>query len=188
LDGCGRECPAEITEIGKQKVAGKILKCDNLPEKIIRRVTLCAAILKKDNFEWILQKCTELGVAVFRPIITERTIKIKNEVPGRWRDIVREAAEQSERIFLPEIKNPASLKTALKEAAGEKYLAFERGGTLFSKEKLSGEITIFIGPEGGFTEREVALAKESGAKIVSLGQTILRAETASVAATTIAIL
>lgn len=188
LDNFGGEFLAEISKTEKLNIAGKIIKSAKKKELVQRKLTLYPSLLKKDNFELVLQKCTELGVFAFQPIITNRTIKIKKEIPDRWRDIVSEAAEQSGRVFIPEIFTPIKIEKALSQKTSQiRFIAHEKEKNRRLKSELekisaSESIDIFIGPEGGFSENEISFAQKAGIITVSLGSLILRAETASIVA------
>jgi 16S rRNA (uracil1498-N3)-methyltransferase len=133
--------------------------------------------LKRENFEWLVQKATECGIHYIVPILTRRTVKqgLKLE---RLREIAREAAEQSGRGRVPGIGEPMPFAEALDAAtkAGATYF-FDVGGKRYTG---SGErASLFIGPEGGWDPEERALAIESRAMIADLGPRVLRAETAA---------
>jgi 16S rRNA (uracil1498-N3)-methyltransferase len=161
-----------------------------MPDAPARFVTLYQSLIKKDNFELVLQKGTELGIKIFVPVLAARSVKIKDEVPARWFEIVREAAEQCGRTELPELKPIAKFKDAIKNYSGIGLLAHEEEKDLPIQHLLGGEknLSIFIGPEGGFSPEEITLAKSSRIKPVSLGKNILRAETAAIAASALALL
>lgn len=185
LTGDGEELDGQITDINRSAIMGGILGSKTLPLPS-PAITVCAAMTKRDTFEWTLQKCTELGAVKFIPLLTDRVIKRPKDTPKRWHEIAREAAEQSGRVTLPSIAEPMSLKAALAETtACSKILMHESGGDKLPKLHKSSCVAVFIGPEGGFTDDEVALARTSGATIVTLGNLILRAETAAVAITTL---
>ena len=148
------------------------------------RLTVLQALLKGDGLEQVVQHATEVGVAAFQLVVTERSIV--RELPPRrierLRMIAREAAEQSERGIVPEILAPVPLSLAM---TSESVLLFERhdGQRL---GKVTPPSTIVIGPEGGFTRDEVQAAIDAGAAVVGLGPRILRSETvAAVAAAVI---
>ncbi len=183
-DGNLNEVEAEVTELGKKSVTVKIVKKYQNQNEPGRNVSLCCAILKRENFELVAQKATEVGVAEIIPIITERTVKTGLNLE-RLRKIIHGAAEQSGRGILPIIREPIQFKKAINNQNGINIL-FHTGGTLpsdmyFSEGKVP-RITIWIGPEGGFSESEVNLAKEMGFQIASLGALTLRAETAAIVA------
>ena len=156
-------------------------------------VTLCAALLKGERFDWLLQKATELGVAAIQPIVTAHTIrKISPDdvhALDRWRRIVTEAAEQSGRGRAPTIHGPVPLGELLDAVAAPIFVAHETVAARTLAEAVPAGATyaaVAIGPEGGFSESEVArLVAEAGAIPVSLGPRVLRAETAAITAVTV---
>lgn len=179
-DGKGSEVTLRLSEITKDQIVGVILDQETvLPPG--NAVILYVSLLKRDNFELVVQKATEIGVSGIVPVIAERTVKLgfKRE---RLEKIIAEAAEQSEQALLPELKEPLSLEEALSSASPEARYFFDRDGEAFKEVQRSGteSCSLWIGPEGGWTPSEVARAKASGAKIVSLGRAILRAETAAI--------
>lgn len=179
-DGEGKAVVATLKQINKKNAEFSIVKLLP-PKKGGKKVVLCAAILKRDNFEWLLQKAVEVGVDEIVPIISERTVKIgSNE--KRWQKIIKEAAEQSERQTLPLLHATRSFKDALKINSG-KVLFCDPSGKSSSGLILNDvDLTVFIGPEGGWSENEIELAKNNAAEIVSLGDSILRGETAGIVA------
>lgn len=147
---------------------------------------LCPALIKKDRFDMVLEKATELGVARISPLITRRCVADKLNA-DRARTIVTEAAEQCARTALPPVDAPVKLDAYLRSMPDDR--------TLFFADELGGEpaarafaakappAAILIGPEGGFDDTERALIREHpNAKPISLGPRILRAETAAIAA------
>ena len=145
-------------------------------------ISLAMSIIQLEKFELVLQKGTELGVTTFIPLITDRMELRIERIRGkeeRWRKIVLEAVKQSGRSRIPPIEPPAKFDAVI---AREGYkILFEAEAE--ERTTDNGEpATIFIGPEGGFSERELALAKGSGAIFRHLGPRRLRAETAAIAA------
>jgi 16S rRNA (uracil1498-N3)-methyltransferase len=180
-DGNGIQATYLIAEISKGRVGlARVGEPDVVPTEPRHVVTLYAAILKRENFEWLVQKATECGIYRIVPILTRRTVKQGLKIE-RLREIAREAAEQSGRGRLPEILEPMSFISALEAAtqAGSTYF-FDIGGKRYTGggEKCS----IFIGPEGGWDPEERAMAIESRAMIADLGARVLRAETAATVA------
>lgn len=157
------------------------------------QVTLALAIFKFDRMEWAIEKCTELGVARIVPFSARRTdahlaaAAVKRA--ERWRRIVREAAEQARRIAPPEIADPVNLRDVL-ALPGELRMVLSEIETEVSLRELCGagtsargsSLVLAIGPEGGWTNPELEAFAEAGWKSASLGKTILRAETAAIAA------
>lgn len=155
-------------------------------------VTLLLAVFKFDRMEWAIEKCTELGVATIIPVIAARTethlAQAAAKRVDRWRRLVLSASEQSRRTSPPQIADPVKLKSALVQDAFTKIVLAEneRGATLL--DLLSSEassVSLAIGPEGGWTSGELGMFKEAGWQNASLGSTILRAETAAIAAVAI---
>lgn len=178
------EVEAEITEIKKDLVKLRILKVQkNLREPKIRTILYCS-ILKHNNFEIVVQKATEIGIKEIFPIVSERTVKFLLR-EKRLNKIIKEAAEQSGRGFLPVLHNSLTFSEAIKNAVqNEINLIFDRDGESFKKFKREtfNKRGIFIGPEGGWSELELKLAKKNNFKVISLGKLTLRAETAAIIA------
>lgn len=153
-------------------------------------VTLLLSIFKFDRMEWAIEKCTELGVKEFVPLIAERTDPHLAAAAGkrleRWRRIAREASEQSRRVQPPSITDPMKLKAAADLPGKMRIVLAEFNASASLKEALEGKpgepVAIAVGPEGGWTEREHQAFTQAGWLAASLGTTILRAETAAVAA------
>ncbi len=151
--------------------------------------TLCCALIKQDKFEWMLQKACELQVTHIVPFISKNTIvkiddkKIEKKL-ARWNEILISACKQSNQVHIPkiqsivDIKNLFQYKSELNLVAYEKESDPSRHLAHYLKE-LNQSVTICIGPEGGFEENEIAFLNEIGYANCSLGQSILRAETAA---------
>jgi len=151
-----------------------------LPSK---HIYLFFSLLKKDKNDWVLQKCTELGVRNFVPVLAERSEKTGFNLE-RARRIIIEAAEQCGRSDIPKIRDPLLIKTALEEYKNKIQLLV-CDETFDNNEQLSElPIGIFVGPEGGWTGSEIELFEKSGTGHFHLGNLTLRAETAAVAAST----
>lgn len=195
LDNRGWQYEVELTEMGRDKVKGTIVRKAIASGEPRIKVTLYQALLKVSSFELVLQKCTEIGVTSFVPMVCERCVAGRpgNSKLGRWQDIIREAAEQSGRGRLPYLHDTMRFVEACKSARGLSLLPWEGeklkdiGGVLGNHPRsgINGEVSIFIGPEGGFSAGEVEHAQSCGIVPVSLGHRILRAETAGLVAATI---
>lgn len=146
-----------------------------------RKVHLYQALTKRDTFEWVLQKGTELGVASFTPLLTSRTEKTKLNME-RAQKIVREAAEQSGWATLPIVHEPQPIADALEHVGNP--IVFDLGHEQFVPEEASTDVSLFIGPEGGWDEHEQDLFEFKKIPMYSLGSQTLRAETAAVAVCT----
>jgi 16S rRNA (uracil1498-N3)-methyltransferase len=155
-------------------------------------ITLVLAIFKFDRMEWAIEKCTELGVARIMPVIAHRTEKHLAAAAGkrveRWRRLARQASEQSRRSVAAEIDDPAKLKDvfAIEAAARIVLSESEKAATLNDAvASAEGSVALAIGPEGGWSEREIESFRGAGWTSASLGNNILRAETAAIAATAV---
>ena len=185
FDGEGNEVLAEILNIDvKNKTIDLIvLKKRKDMLGISKEIILYCSILKKENFELVAQKATEIGIAKIVPIISERTIKIgiKKE---RLEKIIKEASEQSGRTTLLEIVEPMNLKQALELAKeNDLNLFFDISGESTNFPiSVTGKMGIFIGPEGGWNKNELELANRYNMKIVKLSDLTFRAETAAIIA------
>jgi 16S rRNA (uracil1498-N3)-methyltransferase len=163
----------------------------------IPRVTLLLAIFKFDRMEWAIEKCTELGVSRIVPVIARRTDAHLASAAGkraeRWRRIALQAAEQSRRTAAPEIADPVKLQAVVSESASAslRIVLSESEEQTLLREVLTpnseGEVVLAIGPEGGWADDELQLFQKVGWISASLGPTILRAETAAIAATAIVV-
>ena len=181
----------EILSLSKTKIELKILKkCHSDTEPPIE-VTLFQGIPKGTKMEMIIQKCTELGVYSIIPLNTTRTIvqlkDKKDEIKKRerWQKIAEEAAKQSKRGVIPQIGLPIDFSQLSDELSRFDFviIPYEKETTLglkaFLREKVGQKkIAIIIGPEGGFEETEIEIARELGSIPITLGKRILRTETA----------
>jgi 16S rRNA (uracil1498-N3)-methyltransferase len=161
------------------------------------QITLALAVFKFDRMEWAIEKCTELGVSRILPFVAARTEKHLAQAATkrveRWRRIALQASEQSRRASPPEVADPILFEHLLKHSVSTRIVLAEseRNASLKSvlqTSRLAAEapITLAVGPEGGWTAGELKKFDQSGWKPASLGPTILRAETAALAAIAIA--
>jgi 16S rRNA (uracil1498-N3)-methyltransferase len=197
LDNSGWEYDVRLKALGGDKIEAEIVSESPVTGEPRARITLYQALLKASNFEVVLQKCTEIGVAGFVPIVCERCVadEPNSGKLSRWQNIIREAAEQSQRGKLPVLHKVTSFTEACESISGLSLLPWEgeklRGiGKVLRNYPRTGralDVSIFIGPEGGFTQREVGFAQSHGIMPVSLGPRILRAETAGLVAAAIAL-
>jgi 16S rRNA (uracil1498-N3)-methyltransferase len=157
-------------------------------------ITLVLAIFKFDRIEWAIEKCTELGVARIVPVIARRTdahlAAASAKRVERWQRIARQAAEQSRRDVPPEIAAPIKLAVALDLAGALRIVLAESEEQTLLRDVVKPQtaedgIVLAVGPEGGWTEGELQSFRQSGWTSASLGNTILRAETAAIAATAV---
>ena len=157
------------------------------------QITVYLSIFKFDRFEWALEKLTELGVGRVVPMIAQRTeehlAKAAAKRVERWRKIARESSQQARRVAPPEIDDPVALKKAVLEEQGSRIVLAETEEQTCLKAVLAEcpqPLALAFGPEGGWSEAELALFNAGGWKPASLGHTILRAETAAIAAVAVA--
>lgn len=208
LDNSGFEYDGTIKGISKKEI---IVQINNKAEGKMPdiEINLFQSLLKKDNLEFIFEKCSEIGVAKFVPVLAEHSIKsnLNNE---RLRKIVKEASEQCGRAKLPQIEEIMSFKKSVEFAISDKEgvnFIFHEGrralidgarndsaeseccGKLscdflknFNSPRRTKKFNLFIGPEGGFSDKEIELAKKNNFYVLSLGDLVLRAETAAIAA------
>jgi 16S rRNA (uracil1498-N3)-methyltransferase len=187
FDGSGTEWLAVIESVERSSVSAHVGGESRPETEPGVQVTLSQSLIKLDRFELVLQKATELGVSRIQPIETKHT----NVRPPsasriqRWERIVQEAAEQSERVRLPVIEPVRRLGDALAQPFGEPLVFWEREASRTVRDALDGfsgeAINLFIGPEGGFTEGEIAELESAGARLAGFGPRVLRAETAGIA-------
>lgn len=185
MDGAGKSWLVEIAG-ENARIIESIDNNNELPVEI----TLITALPKGDGYEQIIRCCTELGVNTFQPVISDRTIiKPSQQKVQRWRKIVTEAAEQSERQIVPNILEPITFNQALEihnYSDSDKYICVARGtnSTFWDclTQKSTSKILIATGCEGGWTDREIQLAIALNYQTISLGKRILRAITAPITA------
>lgn len=190
-DANNNEYIGEICYLDKSGIKLKILtKHRTLTESDVE-VTLFQGIPKASKMDYIIQKCTEMGVHAIVPVITERTIvqikdkKTEGKKVERWQKVAEEAAKQSKRGIIPKILEPLSFNELLNSISDydlmlvpyEKELKSSMR-QVFKHKKLMNRIGIIVGPEGGFEENEIEAAKDCGVIPVTLGPRILRTETA----------
>lgn len=199
FDGVATERLYKITRVEPDAI--KVELVTEFERKLpLKHIYLFWSLLKKDKNEWVIQKCTELGVSNFVPIVAERSEKLGFDME-RAEKIAIEAAEQCGRSDIPHIREPITLQEALAEYKGKVTLlvaeeSYELGVMSHEKDENvdthnsylithdSNPLGIFIGPEGGWTEAELALFKKEDLSRLNLGNLTLRAETACIAATT----
>jgi 16S rRNA (uracil1498-N3)-methyltransferase len=158
------------------------------------QITILLAIFKFDRMEWAIEKCTELGVSRIIPVIAGRTdshlASAAAKRTERWRKIALQAAEQARRATVPTIESPEKLRDAIARPGALRVVLDECEEQTHLRDAIhptEGEIFLAIGPEGGWTQDELQLFHQAGWISASLGSTILRAETAAIAAVAITI-
>lgn len=193
VDGRGNAYECEIESFEKTSLKARILKRRRLQGEPVFHLTLAVAIPKKDRFEWILEKGTELGVARFVPVLTERTVTNGKAVkPQRCQRILLSAMKQCRRSVLPALEATLQFSEVCRTSGRFhlSLLAHEKRPDLKLEDAIARKTDsgkpenantgiLLIGPEGGFTEAEVAEARDAGFGIFGLGPRRLRTETAA---------
>ncbi len=199
FDGSGNDYQCKIETLSKERAELAVGAPRNIPATK-KDLWLFVALIKKDHFEWVVEKGTELGVSHFVPIIAERSEK-KDLNMERLSKIAKEASEQSGRGTVPEIHAVMSLEDAVASdisgMAGDisrnvaknspNKIALDPKGVALMREDFENKepTALFIGPEGGWSEDELALFASKKVLVKNMGQQILRAETASIASATL---
>jgi 16S rRNA (uracil1498-N3)-methyltransferase len=186
----GRVCRGRIISITPEKVEFEL--GEELPAAALPDITLLLGVFKFDRMEWAIEKATELGVVRMVPLIAKRTDSHLASAAAkrveRWRRIAREAAQQSRRVAPPEIAAPVRLREILDFAADRRIVLSEGEDQVSLKQAITGWrgiLALAVGPEGGWTGEEERAFREHGWIAASLGPTILRAETAAIAAVSV---
>lgn len=193
-DGGTKEYRCEIESLGDEEILLHIIYAQEPDYELPNRIYLFQGLPKADKMELIIQKAVELGAYAIVPVETKRCVvkldeKKAAKKTARWQQIAESAAKQSKRMLIPNVHQVLSFKEALKyaESMDIRLIPYELAkGMQETKEILAAieqgqSIGIFIGPEGGFEEKEVEAAISEGAKPITLGKRILRTETAGLA-------
>lgn len=189
LNGLGGQYEVALTEVSDTRVVGQVVGQVEAAGEPDVRLTLYQSLLRREKFEWVLQKGTEIGVAAFAPVITRRSLvrdteDVTPEKLTRWQRIIKEAAEQSGRGLLPELSPPVQFGAALGSINADCAIIAWEGDTPHTiREALrpgGRSVALFIGPEGGFDPDEVNEATACGVIPVTMGRRILRTETAAI--------
>lgn len=184
FDGCGREFLCAIQENFKANLSIEIIKeIETKSRESDLEITLAAALLKGDKFALVIQKSVELGVAKLIPIVTRHCeVKAKSAEKKRERleNIAIEASKQCGRAKLMRIAKVRKFEDFVRSNCKDGYLFSEKKGESFSIVKADKRITAVIGPEGGWDDPEIDLAQRHNFRIITLGERILRAETATI--------
>lgn len=187
FSGDGREWEATVAVVERNRIQATVGGVSRTAAPLALVVECWCAVVRPNRFDWAIEKCTEAGVDLFRPLLSEHSAR--GDAPSsnrqeRWERIAVEAAEQSGRLSVPVIAPAVTLEHLLDQPGGTLIL-FDREGKPWPEATalipMQGRVTLAVGPEGGFSRAEVASAKARGALAVSLGPNILRTETAAVA-------
>jgi 16S rRNA (uracil1498-N3)-methyltransferase len=193
LDNRGWEYQVVLQVVERHCVAGEIVEKRPATNEPDVQITLYQSLLRREKFEWVLQKGTEIGVSRFIPLITRRSLArdpadISPKKEERWRRIITEAAEQSRRGRLPTLETTVTLETAMDRLDGQQLaiMPWEQANGPDLRRVLAlprpRPVALFIGPEGGFAAEEVQYGVSRDVLPVTLGSRILRAETAALVA------
>jgi len=198
LDNLGSQFLVQLNQVSSERVTGQIIEKSPAEGESPFQLQLFFSLTQREKVEWILQKCTEIGVAAFYPFVSTYSLSREKDLDvsrmRRWEKIIQEAAEQCGRGHIPVLHEVTSLREAVRKVStkrdinllaweGEKELHLhELMLTLMPKIDVHHKVNVFIGPEGGFAEGEVAAMKKIGLVSVSLGKRIYRVETAAMAA------
>lgn len=200
-DGESREALVRIRELDKDQVTADIVELLSMNHEANVEVWIAQSLPKGDKMETVIQKGTEIGAARFIPFISERTVvqldaKKEGKRVERWQKIAKEAAEQAHRNRVPVVDTPLTWKALLQQAglADAAWICYEKENGLQLRQQIQAalasrqeaetptgkiKLMLIVGPEGGFSEREVEAAEAAGCRSISLGKRILRTETAA---------
>ena len=195
LDDQGMEYEVKLVSLQAHAAQGQIQIRRTAQGESSVKLALFLCLSQREKFEWMLQKCTEVGVNAFTPVISSRSLvqqseEVRKKYP-RWQKIVQEAAEQSGRGRLPKLNPPLSFEQAVLESQinnRNAYLLWEGERARGLRQALTSifpdqtRLALLVGPEGGFSDTEANLAVNAGLLLVSLGTRILRMETAALVA------
>ena len=201
-DGLGNLYYCSIESITKNEILCIIKsKQFNINETSIKLTAYISLLKNPSRFEFAIEKLTELGIYEIQPVITEHVISKEKDKTGRWQSIALSAMKQSQRCYLPAVKSPIFFTEAVKSCNSSlKLIAHEKatltplpapwlrqaGQPPLLEER--GSVTLFIGPEGGFSDEEIFHAEDNGFQVFSLGTRKFRSETAAVAAAALILL
>ena len=182
FDGDGGEVPASLTLIDKRNVEAHTTTRISVERELSREITLYCGLIANDRFDWLIQKATELGAHAIQPIYSERAQRVPGDVAKRvehWRGVVIAACEQCGRNRLPIVSAPISFSEAMTAAQPQSSVLLDADGD-FSVAVSSTALSVFVGPEGGFTSTELVLLRKRCDHKLRIGRTVLRAETAAI--------
>ena len=190
FDGQGKEYCGTIKRIDRHSIIIDIKKIIDSKSKLPLDITLYQAIPKKTKMDFIIEKAVELGVNKIMPIITERTVPVIKEKgrrkKDRWERIAMAASKQCGRLDLASILDVSDFDTALSTSKQSELILFaalDKDALPFKdmlKDARPKSVSIFVGPEGDFSQKEISMAKKADSRICSLGDLVLRVETAAI--------
>ncbi len=186
-----------VTGITTGKISVEILRIKEPPEQRPVQIVLAQAMLKRARMEWLIQKATELGVTRIWPMVSERTVvrppsRRETHQNKRWTTIAMEAAQQSDRLSVPEILPSIDYRdiSKIEMDSDLKILLWEEEKNTQMRDCMEGQsgvrsVLLVVGPEGGLSSNETSFLSGRGFKVASLGKRVLRSETAALAALSI---
>ena len=197
FDGRGKEYLALFKE-DESGFFAEIIRETTEEREAVLKIKLFQGVPKGEKMELIIQKCTELGVSEIIPVLSSRCVVQLEEGKAekkrqRWQKIAEEAAKQCRRSMIPPVRKPSKFSEIIADLCLEddSVVLWENEDSLSLREALESfeqsELNIFVGPEGGWSEEEIAALQEKGVRSVTLGKRILRTETAAITATVIAL-
>lgn len=190
IDGRGTRAAAVVGSVSHRALAFTVHERRRLrpPNP---SVAVACAVPKGERLRTMIDMLSQLGVTAFVPLVCERsTVKPRHSLPDRWRRVAIEACKQSRNPYVPEIHEPCSVQASLAGVGDKDVIGFADidGGTFQEILPDRGALHLYVGPEGGFTDAEIALLRACGAQPVSLGSNTLRVETAAVAGAALSLL
>lgn len=194
FNGTGGQWQATVLRMGRSDVVVRVAGHDAVEREAPRAVTLAIGMPANERMDWLVEKATELGVACIVPLHTQHgVLRLTGEraqkKQAHWQGVAQAACEQCGRNRVPTIEAVRDLATFLREATGERAVLSLGEGSVPARQAFASDaaLTVLIGPEGGLSTSEDAQARAAGFTPVSLGARVLRAETAAIAALTLAI-
>ena len=189
FNGDGHDYSGQI-RLGKREARVQVARADAVDNESPLAITLVQAIARGEKMDLILQKATELGVVRILPVSSDRTeVRLDEDRADKrilhWQRVLESACEQCGRAQVPQIESPLTLERAarlLADEADAKLVLHPEGGRPLSQVAVGAAATIAIGPEGGFSERDLAVLDQAGFQRITLGPRVLRTETAGLAA------
>ena len=188
FNGDGHDYAAEVVQPGKKEFSLYVISRLPAARESGLKITVVQAISRGERMDQTLQKCTELGVAAFQPLFSERVeVRLRPEKLARrlehWQGVVVSACEQSGRAVIPMVLVPLDFGDWLdKSDNGRRLILVPGAETPLARVALHDQAQLVVGPEGGFSDLELELARSHGVEAVSLGPRVLRTETAAPAA------
>lgn len=188
FNGDGREFSAQLTEVGKKEASVTLGEAREPNCESPLKIEIGQSISRGDRMDYAVQKATELGVSCVTPLFTERCeVRLNEDRQGkrqrRWQQVAISACEQSQRTRIPELAEPITLESWLKQCDADlKLVLHHHTAQPMGSFERPESVALLIGPEGGLTEAEVEMAQAAGFKPVAFGPRVMRTETAPVAA------